>query len=187
MLTATLLPLAEITGLGKTVLIVVAATFIIWSLVTALSIPKRYPNFPENMGVYLTITAVLFVAQMAAVVWVTGTQEVEKEEKTAQEAGAGGGAESPAEGETTGEAPAAAGDPEAGKEVFAASCGACHTLADAGTSGAVGPNLDQTKPSLELTLDRVTNGKGAMPSFKGQLDEKQIADVSAYVSSVAGQ
>jgi mono/diheme cytochrome c family protein len=35
-------------------------------------------------------------------------------------------------------------------------------------------------------VDRVTNGKGVMPSFKGQLSEKQIEDVAAYVSSVAG-
>ena len=184
MLTATLLPLAALTGLGKTVLILVAGTFIIWSLVTALSIPKRYPNFPENMGVYLTITAVLFVAQMAAVVWVTGTQEVE-EEKVAHEAEAGGESKTPAEG-TSEEATAAAGDPVAGKTVFSANCGACHTLADAGTNGTVGPKLDSTKPPAALVLDRVTNGKGGMPTFEGVLDEKQIADVTAYVSSVAG-
>ena len=35
--------------------------------------------------------------------------------------------------------------------------------------------------------ERVTNGKGVMPPFKGQLDETQIADVAAYVSSVAGK
>ncbi len=35
------------------------------------------------------------------------------------------------------------GDAEAGKDVFAAKgCGACHTLAAAGSSGTVGPNLD---------------------------------------------
>ena len=82
----------------------------------------------------------------------------------------------------------AEGDPGAGKEVFAsAGCASCHTLADAGASGTVGPNLDDAKPDAELVKDRVTNGKGAMPSFKGQLSETQINDVSAYVSSVAGQ
>jgi mono/diheme cytochrome c family protein len=80
------------------------------------------------------------------------------------------------------------GDPQAGKQVFAsAGCGGCHTLADAGTNGTVGPNLDDAKPSDELVVERVTNGMGAMPSFKGQLTEQQIADVAAYVSSVAGQ
>lgn len=75
-----------------------------------------------------------------------------------------------------------AGDAAAGKEIFAsAGCGSCHTLADAGTSGAVGPNLDDAKPDLALVIDRVTNGRGVMPSFEGQLDEQEIADVAAYV------
>ena len=89
------------------------------------------------------------------------------------------------ETETT---PAAEGDPVAGKEVFLGSsaCGGCHTLADAGSTGAVGPNLDEAMPSYELALDRVTNGQGGMPSFSSTLSEQQIADVAAYVSSVAG-
>ena len=83
---------------------------------------------------------------------------------------------------------AAAGDAAAGKKVFTtAGCASCHTLADAGTTGTVGPNLDEAKPSAALVKQRVTNGKGVMPPFKGQLDETQIADVAAYVSSVAGK
>ena len=58
------------------------------------------------------------------------------------------------------------GDATAGKAVFtSAGCGGCHTLADAGTSGNVGPNLDDAKPSTELVVTRVTKGKGAMPPF----------------------
>ncbi len=88
------------------------------------------------------------------------------------------------ETETTDTEPAAGGDPAAGKEVFlgVGGCGSCHTLADAGTSGSIGPNLDDASPSLELALDRITNGQGAMPSFSGQLTEQQITDVAAYVS-----
>ena len=78
--------------------------------------------------------------------------------------------------------PAVKGDPTAGKQVFAtAGCKSCHTLKDAGATGTVGPNLDDAKPPLDLVIDRVTNGKGVMPSFSGQLSEKQIADVAAYV------
>ena len=90
--------------------------------------------------------------------------------------------------ETTETTPALEGDPVAGKEVFlgASSCGGCHTLADAGTTGAVGPNLDESQPSYELALDRVTNGQGGMPAFSASLSEQQIADVAAYVSSAAG-
>jgi mono/diheme cytochrome c family protein len=107
-------------------------------------------------------------------------------------AGCGGGEEttptpSTVEG-TLSTAPVINGDATAGKAVFAsAGCGGCHTLKDANATGNVGPNLDDAKPSDELVMDRVTNGKGVMPSFKGQLTDQQIADVAAYVSSVAGQ
>lgn len=77
--------------------------------------------------------------------------------------------------------------PTDGKTIFTTSCGSCHTLADAGTSGAVGPNLDDAKPSRELVTDRVTNGMGAMPSFESSLDQAQIQAVAEYVSSVAGK
>ena len=79
------------------------------------------------------------------------------------------------------------GDAAAGKDIFASKgCGGCHTLAAAGSSGNVGPNLDQSKPAFALVVDRVTNGRGVMPPFKGQLEEQQIADVAAYVSENAG-
>ena len=79
------------------------------------------------------------------------------------------------------------GDPVAGKKVFqSAGCAGCHTLKDAGATGNVGPNLDQVKPPLSLAVTRVTKGAGAMPSFKGQLSDKQIADVTAYVVSKTG-
>ena len=76
------------------------------------------------------------------------------------------------------------GDPVAGKTIFKTGpCAGCHTLADAGTHGTVGPNLDQTKPSLEKVIDRVTHGKSPMPAFGDQntLTKQQIADVAAYV------
>ena len=75
-----------------------------------------------------------------------------------------------------------------GKQVFAsAGCTGCHTLADAGSNGNVGPNLDDAKPPKALVVDRVTNGQGAMPSFKGQLSEAEIQAVADYVSSAAGK
>ncbi len=81
---------------------------------------------------------------------------------------------------TTG--PSLKGDPTAGKTIFQSKgCTSCHTLKDAGATGTVGPNLDEAKPSVALAVDRVTNGSGAMPPFKGQLSDQQIADVAAYV------
>jgi len=79
------------------------------------------------------------------------------------------------------------GDPVAGKQVFlTAGCTGCHTLQDANAHGTVGPNLDQAKPPLSIAYARVTQGAGAMPSFKGQLSTKQIADVIAYVVKTTG-
>jgi mono/diheme cytochrome c family protein len=76
--------------------------------------------------------------------------------------------------------------PTDGESIFAASCGSCHTLAAAGTTGTVGPNLDDSRPSKALVVDRVTNGQGAMPSFADSLDQAQIDAVAEYVASSAG-
>jgi len=80
------------------------------------------------------------------------------------------------------------GDPAAGKKIFlgVGGCKSCHTLADAGSTGTVGPNLDQAKPALSRAVARVTEGRGVMPSFKGTLSDKQIADVTAYVVKASG-
>jgi cbb3-type cytochrome c oxidase subunit III len=86
--------------------------------------------------------------------------------------------------------PSAAGPSKnatSGKDIFLANCGSCHTLADAGTSGKIGPNLDQLKPSLSIVQRQVINGGGAMPAFKGQLTAAQITAVAKYVASVAGK
>jgi len=173
------MPVAAITGLGKTVLLIVAITFIAWALITAIFVPKRSQGFPKRLDAYIVVSALLFIAQMSAVVWVTGTQETEEETHAAE---TGGGA---TEGGTTTEAPA--GDAAAGKQVCeSAGCVACHTLEDAGSTGTVGPNLDEAKPPATLVVTRVTEGAGAMPSFKDKLTEQQIQDVAAYVSSAAG-
>jgi cytochrome c6 len=75
----------------------------------------------------------------------------------------------------------------AGKVVFKANCTSCHTLANAKSHGAVGPNLDKLKPSLKLVVHQVTNGGGGMPAFGGRLSKTKITAVATYVSSVAGK
>jgi len=83
---------------------------------------------------------------------------------------------------TTETEPSVVGDAEAGAAVFeTAGCGGCHTLAAAGSTGAVGPNLDELQPDLEAIVEQVTNGGGPMPAFGGRLTEEQIRDVAAYV------
>ena len=74
------------------------------------------------------------------------------------------------------------GNPTAGKQVFlSAGCRDCHTLKAAGANGTVGPNLDERKPSIDKVVERLTNGKGVMPSFKGRLTPFQIKSVAAFV------
>jgi mono/diheme cytochrome c family protein len=75
------------------------------------------------------------------------------------------------------------GDPANGAKVFAAAgCGGCHTFEAAGSTGNVGPNLDDANPDSGIVVERVTNGQGVMPSFSDSLSKKEIADVAAYVS-----
>ena len=61
----------------------------------------------------------------------------------------------------------------------AAAAATCSSAA--GSSGTVGPSLDAATPPEALVVERVTNGKGAMPPFADRLSEQQIADVAAYV------
>ena len=82
-------------------------------------------------------------------------------------------------GDTGGES----GDAANGKTVFAsAGCGGCHTFEAAGSSGSVGPNLDDASPSFDAVVTQVTNGGGAMPAFGDELSEQEIRDVAAFVS-----
>jgi mono/diheme cytochrome c family protein len=168
---------------NEIILAVVCAVLVVFSLTVALVVPKRYPDFPAGrLAAFFVVSALLVAGMLTAVEVLAGEEEAGAAEVTTEaappaETGGGGG-------ETT--APPA-GDPAAGKEVFAsAGCTGCHTLADAGASGAVGPNLDEAKPPYELVIDRVTNGKGAMPPFAGQLSEQQIQDVAAYVVQATG-
>ena len=77
------------------------------------------------------------------------------------------------------------GSVAAGKTVFVANCGTCHTLAAAGTVGTIGPNLDAEKLSQAAIVSTVKNGKsgriGVMPTFGGTLTAQQIDDVAAFV------
>ena len=85
---------------------------------------------------------------------------------------------------------AADGDAELGREVFTSiadpSCGSCHTLADAGTTGTIAPNLDELQPSADQVEQAVRAGPGAMPSFENELSSEQIDAVSTYVANATG-
>jgi len=170
-------------------LLAVAAVFIVFALIVALVVSRARPDFPgKRLGVFLAVVIGLFLAQMTAVFFLAEKGEADEpvvgeETQPAETETSPTGTTETTPTETT----EAQGDPVAGKAVFtSAGCASCHTLADAGTTGTVGPNLDAASPSYDKVVERVTNGQGVMPSFEGSLTEQQIQDVAAYVSSVAG-
>jgi mono/diheme cytochrome c family protein len=88
-------------------------------------------------------------------------------------------------------------DLQGGKDLFVTNCGACHTLAIAGTDGVIGPNLDDLLAPPSATppdpatikprvLSAIENGVGGrMP--KGVLSGQQADEVATFVAQVAGQ
>ena len=64
-----------------------------------------------------------------------------------------------------------------------AQCGVCHTLQAAGSSGDIGPNLDQLKPSIGRIIYVVTNGIGVMQAWEGILSSEEIKAVAYYIFS----
>ena len=78
-----------------------------------------------------------------------------------------------------------AGNPIAGKTVFKAKCGSCHTLKSAGTvakSADHGPVLTNKHESVARVMKALGGGgTGLMPTFVGTLTAKQINDVVAFV------
>ncbi len=90
-------------------------------------------------------------------------------------------------GEPPREDAAAADDPKA---IFLASCGSCHTLADAGALGTVGPNLDNSTIDVQAAIRQIANGSPdadpPMPPFKGQLTDEQIRALAEYIVEARG-
>ena len=74
-----------------------------------------------------------------------------------------------------------------GKNVFTSNCGGCHVLGAAGTTGTVGPNLDELKPDEATVEQQVRNGGGGMPAFQGRLSDAEIMAVAKYVAENAGK
>jgi mono/diheme cytochrome c family protein len=64
------------------------------------------------------------------------------------------------------------------------SCGTCHGFADANASGSIGPSLDRNPQlSKEFAVDVITTGRGAMPSFAGQMSDAEIATLADYLAA----
>lgn len=93
-------------------------------------------------------------------------------------------------------------DPQRGRELFRVKCGTCHTLAQAGATGAVGPNLDHAFAAAraegndsdtiegvvkaQVEYPRESNGNPAVSMPADIVTGQDLADVAAYVGEWAG-
>jgi mono/diheme cytochrome c family protein len=138
------------------------AVFIVYSLISAFILPARNPNFPGRfLKPYIALSIVMFLAMIGAVL-VFG-----KEKK---EAAPGKSETTPALTTTTTASAAPTGDPVAGKAVFSsAGCAACHTFKAAGSTGTIGPDLDNLAAYAQKAaqpLDQFTHDAIASPPAK---------------------
>ena len=83
----------------------------------------------------------------------------------------------------------AAANGDQGKALFTKDatppCGVCHALSAAGTSGTIGPSLDELKPDAERVARVIRSGIGAMPPYPNLTDE-QVKALAAYVAQASG-
>jgi mono/diheme cytochrome c family protein len=177
--------LLALTGGQKLGIALAAAAFIAFALVSSFVLPRRYPTFPgRSLSLFVVVSILFFVGMMTAMFALAREEEEE-----------GHATEPPAavdtqEGTDTGEtAPGGQtqGDPAAGRQVFeSAGCGGCHVLEEAGSSGTVGPSLDETQASFDEVVEQVRNGGGGMPAFGDRLSDEEIENVAAFVVESAG-
>ena len=160
---------------------VAALVLVLFSLVVSIVIPRRDPGFPgRTIGAFTAVAVALVVIMLASVEIFGESHEAEGGEE--------GGESVPAEtdGGGGGGGGAGQGDAAAGEAVFTTNCGSCHTLEEAGTSGNIGPNLDDSTLDQAAVVQQVMNGGGAMPPFQGQLSEEEIQNVAAFVVASEG-
>ena len=191
MLSTIALVVAGLSTANKIGLATVGFLFVAFALISSFVLPRRNPDFPgKHLGWFVVVCVVFFLAMISAVLYfdrepseASGSRRHDDDDDDSSHDDRPDD-DAPAATTTapTTTATASQGDPTAGKAVFAsAGCGGCHTLKAAGSTGTVGPNLDQLKPPLDRIVIQVDNGGGPMPAFKGQLTDKQIQDVAAFV------
>ena len=178
-------------------LALVAGAFIVFALLSALVLPKRWPQFPGERGLrwFIVLTVVLCIGTLAAVE--VFAKEAEEETAQAETGQTTGTTSTSSTTTTTATQPPAApqGDPAAGKQLFAAQgCNSCHTFAAAGSSGTVGPDLDKALQGKDAAFVResivdpnkeIASGyqPNIMPGTFGQtLTPKQIDDLVAFLT-----
>jgi len=116
-----------------------------------------------------------WIAALALVIMLFVGPQVVAEDEPAKEGAAGA---APYAGQASGGAAA----PVDGKALFSDRCGSCHTLSTAGTSGGVGPNLDDSSLDAAAIETIVRDGTGSMPAFGGELSDGEITAVADFVA-----
>jgi len=157
------------------------AAFIVFSLISAFVLPARNPNFPGRGRNWYLLVAVAFFVAMLSAVFVFGREKKEA-------AGA------------TGTTAQAAGNAAAGKLQFTSSgCIACHTFTPAGSTGTIGPDLDNLTADAakaHLSVDAFAEAAISNPPApyvppgyptntmpKLPLSSTQIANLVAFLTS----
>jgi mono/diheme cytochrome c family protein len=68
-----------------------------------------------------------------------------------------------------------------GRALFTGNCASCHTFAAAGSSGTIGPNLDQSGLDRAAIERQIRRGGGGMPPFEGTLSDQEIKALARYI------
>jgi mono/diheme cytochrome c family protein len=69
------------------------------------------------------------------------------------------------------------------KQLFATTCGWCHS--DGGRAAGKGPQLMDTKRDDDFIRNRIKNGKqGAMPAFGAVFNDGQIDQIITYIHAL---
>ena len=139
--------------------------------------PRSSSDLPGGLGVWLLGGWLgAFVAVLIVMAWVLGHDEGKHSAENARTAA----------GAPAAAAPAAAVPAGPGKQIFARTCGGCHTLKAAGTSGTRGPSLDTLQPDAAQVLTAIRNGgagSGIMPPNLVQgKDAQAVADFVAQAT-----
>ncbi|HEX4518885.1 MAG TPA: cytochrome c [Gaiellaceae bacterium] len=174
------------------------AIFIIFALASSFLFPRFDPNFPGKKGLrwYIPLCFVFFIAMMSAVLYFG------REEKSPAEAAVNPPAGTTTTGAVTSSGKYAGGNAAAGKPLFTAQgCSVCHTLAAAGSTGTLGPNLDNIADYAAKANEAVDDFVGeaivhpppkyvppgyanTMPTdFGTKLSTQQVKDLVAFVTS----
>ncbi len=161
------------------------AAFILFALISSFVLPRMNANFPGRaLKLYLVICVAFFAAMITAVL------VFDREKKAAAAA------------TPTTTTAVAVGNAAAGKADFtSAGCLACHTFTPAGSTGTIGPNLNNLVayakkagvPLAQFTEESITKPPApyvppgfptnVMPTTVGtSLTKTQLADLVAFLT-----